>query len=112
MNLSYSFEYVRVPDEDIIKYGVGPSQLNLIVNDVRYRWKIVFFNLFIFAVYFMQKADVLVMGVIVSHAKFLVSDPSTFILIEPFYLLVPWPKEESRILAPILPFQPPVSQPF
>jgi hypothetical protein len=46
-------------------------------------------------------------GLILSHAKFLVSDPSNFILIEPFYLLVPWPEEQNRLLAPILPFQPP-----
>lgn len=25
---------------------------------------------------------------------------------EPYYIVVPWPKEESRLLAPIHPFQP------
>ena len=34
LTLFYSFEYVRVPEKDIVKYGVGPAQLNLIINDV------------------------------------------------------------------------------
>ena len=61
---------------------------------------------------FDQEADVLVTGLALSHARFLISDPSTCILIEPLRLLVPWPKEQSRLLAPILPFQPAVSRPF
>lgn len=45
-------------------------------------------------------------GVISSHSKFLVVDLSVPLLMEPYYIVVPWPKEESRLLAPIRPFQP------
>ena len=47
-----------------------------------------------------------VFGVISSHSKFQQCDLSTPIMIEPFGLVVPYPKEESRLLAPIRPFQP------
>lgn len=36
------------------------------------------------------------------------ADVSIFlIMMEPYYIVVPWPKEQSRLLAPIRPFQPP-----
>jgi len=44
-------------------------------------------------------------GLVMSHAKFLLFDIASYMLIEPFQLLVPWPQEESRLLAPIRPFQ-------
>ena len=47
-----------------------------------------------------------VFGVISSHSKFQQCDLSTPIMIEPFGLVVPYPKEENRLLAPIRPFQP------
>jgi hypothetical protein len=31
---------------------------------------------------------------------------ATAIIVEPFPIIVPWPKEENRLLAPIRPFQP------
>ena len=43
-------------------------------------------------------------GIIVSHSKYQQFDFSTAMIIEPYRLLVPWPKEESRLLAPIRPF--------
>ena len=44
-----------------------------------------------------------------THERFLLADPAVVHQIEPFRLVVPWPEEESRLLAPILPFQPTVS---
>ena len=49
-----------------------------------------------------------IFGVISSHAKYLTCDLSIPAMMEPNYIVVPWPKEESRLLAPIRPFQPPV----
>ena len=49
------------------------------------------------------------LAVVISHARSLVLDISSYVMIEPFRLLVPWPKEVNRLLAPIRPFQPPVS---
>jgi len=48
-------------------------------------------------------------GLVMSHSKFLDFDIASYMVIEPFRLLVPWPREESRLLAPIRPFQLPVS---
>ena len=33
-NRLFSFEFVRVPEKDIVKYGVGPAQFSFIVRDV------------------------------------------------------------------------------
>ena len=41
-----------------------------------------------------------------TYETFLRMDISVPIEIEPYGLIVPWPKEESRLLAPIRPFQP------
>ncbi len=49
-----------------------------------------------------------ILGVTASLAKYLACDLSTPVMMEPFYIVVPWPKEESRLLAPIRPFQPEV----
>ena len=50
---------------------------------------------------------------IASHAKYLEIDLTIPIIMEPFRLIVPWPKEESRLWAIIRPFQLPVkSQSF
>jgi len=57
----------------------------------------------------MQEADIAIFGVISSHAKYLVCDLSTPIMMQRYYLVIPWPKEESRLLAPIRPFQPAVT---
>jgi hypothetical protein len=50
-----------------------------------------------------------IFGVTASHAKYLSCDLSTPVMMEPYYIVVPWPKEESRLLAPIRPFQPEVN---
>lgn len=47
-----------------------------------------------------------VFGVVQSHLKFLVNDLTIPILVEPWPIIVPWPEEENRLLAPIRPFQP------
>ena len=52
--------------------------------------------------------DVTAFGVTSSHAKYQLVDLSIPMMIEPYSIVVPWPKEESRLLAPIRPFQPPV----
>ena len=41
-----------------------------------------------------------------TYETFLRMDISVPMEIEPYGLIVPWPKEESRLLAPIRPFQP------
>lgn len=41
-----------------------------------------------------------------SHSKYLVVDLTIPIVMEPFPIIVPWPKKENRLLAPIRPFQP------
>ena len=48
------------------------------------------------------------MGVVASHDRFLVCDLSIPVLMQKYYIVVPWPKEESRLLATIRPFQPEV----
>ena len=55
-----------------------------------------------------QAADMMANGLVMSHAKFLDFDIGSYMVIEPFRMLVPWPREESRLLAPIRPFQLPV----
>ena len=55
-----------------------------------------------------KEADMAIFGVTASHAKYLVCDLSTPVMMEPYYIVVPWPREESRLLAPIRPFQPEV----
>lgn len=47
-----------------------------------------------------------IFGLVPSPAKYQVIDISVPIIITPYRLVVPWPKEMSRLLAPILPFQP------
>ena len=49
-------------------------------------------------------------GLIPSHAKYQVADFTVPILAEPWHFIVPWPKKDSRLLAPIRPFQPPVKK--
>ena len=48
-------------------------------------------------------------GIVPSHSKYLATDFTVPILADPFYIIVPWPKEQSRLLAMIRPFQYPVS---
>ena len=49
-----------------------------------------------------------IFGVISSHSKYQVVDMTIPFRIELWHLIVPWPKEESRLLATIRPFQLPV----
>ena len=50
--------------------------------------------------------DVAPIGFVASPLKYQQVDISVPKIIEPFILIVPWPKEESRLLASIRPFQP------
>jgi len=50
----------------------------------------------------MQEADMTIFGLVPSHAKYQVIDISVPILIAPYQLVVPWPKEMSRLLAPMV----------
>jgi hypothetical protein len=59
-----------------------------------------------------KEVDVTGFGVTSSYAKYQVIDMSVPMMIEPWHIVVPWPKEESRLLAPIRPFQPPVMNIF
>lgn len=49
-------------------------------------------------------------GIIPSPEKYQMIDMSVPVMIEKYYIVVPWPNEESRLLAPIRPFQPIVSK--
>ena len=54
----------------------------------------------------MQEVDISAIGVDMLHNVFEKVDISVPVMIEPYKLVVPWPDEESRLLAPIRPFQP------
>ena len=45
-------------------------------------------------------------GIIPNPEKYQMVDMSVPILIESYFIVVPWPAEESRLLAPIRPFEP------
>jgi hypothetical protein len=49
-----------------------------------------------------------IFGLISSHSKYQLVDLTVPFAIEPWHLIVPWPKEEGRLLATIRPFQLPV----
>ena len=53
-----------------------------------------------------QEADIAPIGQPMTYETFLILDVSVPVLIEAYGLIVPWPDEESRLLAPIRPFQP------
>ena len=54
----------------------------------------------------LQEADILAIGLVASPLAYSQVDISVPVMMEPFRLIVPWPEEESRLLAPIRPFQP------
>ena len=60
---------------------------------------------FLFRYLLMQEADFLVLGFVASETKNKLVDLSVPFMIEPHRIIVPWPKEESRLLAIIRPFQ-------
>lgn len=49
-------------------------------------------------------------GIIPSPEKYQIIDMSVPVMIEKYHIVVPWPKEQSRLLAPIRPFQPTVDK--
>ena len=53
-----------------------------------------------------QVADVGPIGLVANPDKYKQVDISVPKMIEPYIIIVPWPKEESRLLASIRPFQP------
>jgi len=56
-----------------------------------------------------QEVDLSAFGIDLSHSINEKIDISVPVIQEPYRLVVPWPSEESRLLAPIRPFQPWVS---
>lgn len=52
-----------------------------------------------------KEAGITIFGLVLSISKYEVMDVSAPVLMEPYRLIVPWPKEQSRLLAPIRPFQ-------
>jgi hypothetical protein len=48
----------------------------------------------------------MVMGLVANPERYKQLDITVPAMIDPYHLVVPWPKEESRLLAPIRPFQP------
>ena len=53
-----------------------------------------------------QEVDMAPFGIMPSPEKYQIIDMSVPVMIEQYYIVVPWPKEKSRLLAPIRPFQP------
>ena len=53
-----------------------------------------------------QDVDITPIGVDMIHDVYQKIDVSFPVLMDPYRLIVPWPDEESRLLAPIRPFQP------
>ena len=51
-------------------------------------------------------------GMVASHARYQIVDLSYPVQLAPMRIVVPWPSEESRLLAPIRPFQPMVCSIF
>ena len=99
---------------DVKRYGVGPAQMNSIINGVRKYIRGItvgshrMMNLFLF--HHLKETDLAMSGLMSSHSRYQKCDFSTPTMIESFKLVVPYPKEESRLLAPIRPFQPMVSR--
>ena len=57
-----------------------------------------------------QEVDLSTIGITLHIKHYLQNVELSFpIYMEPYRLVVPWPKEENRLLAPIRPFQPWVS---
>ena len=56
-----------------------------------------------------QQADLMISGFVANPERYKIIDISVPVLIDPYHLVVPRPKEESRLLAPVRPFQPIVS---
>ena len=53
-----------------------------------------------------KETDIFAIGLVASASAYSQIDITVPVMMEPFRLIVPWPKEESRLLAPIRPFQP------
>ena len=101
-----SYEFIRVTEEDVEKYGLEEANYRLLVNGVSLNQynAVAIFDLL--DAVFKQEADFAPIGQPMTHEAFLRVDISVPVLIEPYGLIVPWPNEESRLLAPIRPFQP------
>ena len=48
----------------------------------------------------------MVMGLVATPERYKQLDVTVPAMIDPYRLVVPWPKEKSRLLAPVRPFQP------
>ena len=48
------------------------------------------------------------MGIVATPSAYFLVDLTVQVLMKPYRLIVPWPDEESRLLAPIRPFDPKV----
>ena len=53
-----------------------------------------------------KETDIFAIGLVASASAYSQIDITVPVMMEPFRLIVPWPEEESRLLAPIRPFQP------
>ena len=65
-----------------------------------------FYRLFLIARFQLQVVDISPIGFVANSPKYEQIDFSVPKMIEPYVIIVPWPKEESRIWASIRPFQP------
>ena len=52
-----------------------------------------------------KEADITALGLVAVPEIVKLIDASVPVMMNPLRLLVPWPEEESRLLAPIRPFQ-------
>ena len=53
-----------------------------------------------------KETDIFAIGLVASASAYSQIDITVPVMMESFRLIVPWPEEESRLLAPIRPFQP------
>ena len=105
----YSYEYVHVSVAEVKKIGLIPPQINLLTEGVMLLHCNLIYELMMSIVMKFKKADIAPNGFGMAWSKYQVVDLSVPIMIEPYRIVVPWPKEQSRLLAPIRPFQPLVS---
>ena len=106
--LSNRIKYVPLKMSDLVKYGVEQAQIEQIKRGVYYC--VAFLNKFIIEFQSMllilvQEVDFTPLALSMNYRFYLLADLSVPLMIAPFHMAVPWPETESRLLAPIRPFQ-------
>jgi len=86
-----------------------PAQINMIINGVSIKSIAIKKKGFTeYCVNYEQEVDLAPVGLMPNPQKYQQIDFSVPISMDPCRLVVPYPKEESRLMAPLRPFQPTV----